>query len=105
MKTFKVKVSPEAKVDLHDRLAYLVNVKKNKQAAQNVMRDYQETRATLSRIAGSIKQPDSKKLQERGLKRINFIRHDYFMLFRIDGDVATVTNIFHSLEDFENTLR
>ena len=32
MKTYRVKVSPTAKADLKNRVAYLVNVKKNKQA-------------------------------------------------------------------------
>lgn len=69
------------------------------------MQDYRETRESLSRIAGSIKEADSEKLRERNLKRINFRRHDYFLLFRIDGEVATVTNVFHFLEDYENKLK
>jgi len=105
MKSYKVKVSPNAKKELKDRLAYLVKVKQNKQAANNVMQDYRETRESLSRIAGSIKEADSKKLRERSLKRINFHRHDYFLLFRIDGEVVTVTNVFHFLEDYENKLK
>ena len=104
MKSYKVKVSPAAREDLRRRIAYLVDIKKNKKAAKNVMADYQETRKTLSDIAGSIRVPDSIELQNRDLKRINFRRHDYFMLFRIDGDVATITNIFHSYEDYENKL-
>ena len=105
MRPYKVKVSPNAKGELKDRLAYLVKVKHNKQAATNVMQDYRETRESLSRIAGSIKESDSKKLRERGLKRINFRRHDYFLLFRTDGEIVTVTNIFHFLEDYENKLK
>ena len=105
MKSYKVKISPNAKKELQERLSYLVEVKLNKQAANNVMQDYRETRESLSHIAGSIKEADSKKLRERGLKRINFRRHDYFLLFRIDGEVVTVTNVFHFLEDFENKLK
>ena len=29
----------------------------------------------------------------------------YFKLYRIDGDVVTITNMFHSLENYENKLR
>ena len=104
MKTYKVKVTPSAEEDLRKRIAYLVDVKLNKQAARNVMEDYRETRQVLEKVAGSIREPDSIELKERGLKRINFRKHDYFILFRIDGDVALITNIFHGLEDYENKL-
>ena len=89
---------------MKNRVAYLVNVKKNKQAARNVMLDYKMTREILSTVAASLKNPESNRLRERRLKRINFQKHDYFMLYRIDGDVVTVTNIFHALEDYENNL-
>ena len=48
--------------------------------------------------------PESKKLKERNLRRINFKRHNYFMLFRKEDDKAVVVEIFHGLEDYENKL-
>ena len=105
MKSYNVKVSPSAEKDLRDRIEYLVKDKKSKQAAANVMNDYIETRNTLSQMAGSIKNPENDKLRARRLKRINFKRHNYFLLFRIDENVVTITNVFHGLEDYENKLR
>lgn len=58
----------------------------------------------LEIVAGSLRNPDSEILKFRGLKRINFLRHDYFLLYRIEEDQVFVTNIFHSSEDFENKL-
>ncbi len=106
MKAYKVTVSPDAKEDLRKALWYLKYVLKNPQAARNVMDDYIETRKTLSRSAGSIQIPDqSSILGRRNLRRINLAKHDYFMLFRVEGDEVIITNLFHGLEDFENKLR
>ena len=104
MKQYKVVVTDKAETALDKYIGYLVDVKKNEQAANNLFYDYIETRKELERVAGSIKMPESKKLKERNLKRINFKRHNYFMLFRIDDDKAVVVEIFHGLEDYENKL-
>lgn len=69
------------------------------------MDDFLDSKEMLSFIAGSLQEPDSEILKTRHLKRMNFIRHDYFMLFRIDGDRVTIMHIFHGLEDFENKLK
>lgn len=104
MKQYKVVVTDKAESALDRYIGYLADVKMNEQAANNLFYDYIETRKELERVAGSIKTPESKKLKDRKLKRINFRRHNYFMLFRIDGDKAVVVEIFHGLEDYENKL-
>ena len=35
---------------------------------------------------------------------LNFLSHDYFLLYRIEGDTAIVDNIFHELQDYENKI-
>ena len=105
MKTYRVVVNEEAKTDLRRYRDYLLRKKNSQQAAKNIILDFRATREQLERVAGSLKEPDSKALNERGLKRINFLKHDYFLLYRIDGNVVYVTNMFHSLEDYENKLR
>lgn len=106
MKLYKISVSPDAKEDLRNALRYLKYRLKNPQVARNVMDDYIETRKLLSRSAGSIQAPDSASiLGSRNLKRINFSQHDYFLLFRIEGEQVIITNLFHNMEDFENKLR
>lgn len=105
MKKYSIKITAEAKADLDNNLSYLKYEKKNPQAVRNVYRDYIETRKALATTADSKRDADNPKLVERGLRRIEFRRHDYFMLFRIEGNKAIITNIFHYLEDFENKLR
>ncbi len=104
MKLYQVRISPRARADLKNRVAYLVNVKKNPQATASVMEDFHKTRESLKSIAGSIKEPDSEILKSRRLKRINFRVHDYFLLYRIDGDKVIIMNVFHASENFETKL-
>ena len=105
MKQYKVVLTPEAEDDLWRYLKYLQQDKMNPQAAANVLDDFEKTKMSLSDVAGSLREPDSEKLKKRGLKRINFIDHNYFMLYCIvNGDVY-ITNIFHGLENYENKLR
>lgn len=105
MKTYRVVVTPDAENDFKERLAHIKEVFKNSQAAKSVLDDYKRTRKALSTVAGSIAEPDSMKLRQRGLKRMNFQSHNYFILFRIVENRAEITNVFHFLEDYENKLR
>lgn len=104
MKRYTILVTAKADRDLDRCVNYLLHVKKNRQAAKNLVSDYKKTLDRLSNIAGSLKTPESEVLNSRNLKRLNFGKHDYFLLFRIDGSKAIVTNIFHGTEDFESKL-
>ncbi len=104
MEEYKGLIPPEALEDLNRYLSYLLFVKKNEQAYDAVLEDYFETVDHLSRVAGS--RPDllKKELAERGLKEMYFQRHDYVLLYRIDGDKAMVVYMFHTLEDYQNKV-
>ena len=106
MKQHRVIVTPDAENDLRCYLGYLRNVKKNPQAVRNVLKDFSDTKKSLGRTADIIQEPESIKLKERGLKRFNFLQHNYFLLFHVGSDGKVyVTNVFHGLEDFESKLR
>ena len=105
MKLYRVKVTPDAKADLRKYLSYIINKLKNPQAAKNVADDFIETKDSLRNLADPLAVPESKKLKDRGLKRINFKRHDYFLLYRVKDSVVEITNMFHGSEDYENKLR
>ena len=102
---YKVVITDEALSDLRRYVAYLINVKKNKQAASNLLDDYDVTIAKLSAVAGSLKICESPNMRTRSLRRINFLHHNYFLLYQLKGEIAYVTNIFHGLEDADNKLR
>lgn len=105
MKTYSVIVEPEAKKQMRRHLSYIKNKLKNPQAAENVYHDFLDSVGKLSTTAGSIKEPEDEALIKRGLKRKNFDQHEYFVLFRVVGDEAQVTNVFHFRENFIAKLK
>lgn len=41
---------------------------------------------------------------EEDLDRINFLKHRYFMLYRIESNLVFIDDIFHELQDYENKM-
>ena len=101
---YKVVVTEDAEADLDACIRYLLFEKKNRQASANVLNDFEATKEMLGKVAGSVKLCDNPKLSALGYRRINFLSHRYFMLYRIEGDMAIVDNIFHELQDYENKV-
>ena len=95
---YKVVVTAEAEEDLNQFIQYLLFAKKNKQAAKNVLDDFENTIKKLKYVADSLKVCDNPRLQSLGYRRINFQQHRYFMLYRIENDVVYVDDIFHELD-------
>lgn len=79
----------EAEEDLNQFVQYLLFAKKNKQAAKNVLDDFEDTIKKLKNVASSLKVCDNPRLQSLGYRRINFQQHRYFMLYRIENDIAS----------------
>ena len=101
---YKVVVSIDAEEDFEGYLRYLLYEKKSEQAARNFIADFNATKSILANIASSLHYCDNPKLKELGYKRINFLKHKYFMLFRIEDDIVIIDNIFHELQDYEHRL-
>lgn len=101
---YNVVVTSDAEKDLDKFIRYLLFEKKNEQAAGNLLDDFEETKNILSNVAASLKDCDNPKLKQFGYKRINFRKHRYFMLYRVEENMAIIDNMFHELEDYENYL-
>lgn len=101
---YKVLITSDAEADLEGFIRYLLYEKKSEQAASNVLNDFEATKQTLAKMAGSLKLCDNPKLSVLGYRRINFMSHRYFMLYRIEGETVVVDNIFHELQDYENKM-
>ena len=101
---YKIVITNDAEEDLERFIKYLIIEKKSIQAAENVLNDYDATIENLKYVAGSLKLCDNPKLHQLGYRRINFLNHRYFMLYRIVDNVIFVDNIFHELQDYENTM-
>ena len=101
---YRVVMMEGAEEDLDRFVAYLLFEKKNEQAARNLLDDFEKTKEGLSIVAGGLKPCDNPKLKELGYRRINFLSHRYFMLYRIEENTVFVDNIFHELQDYGNRM-
>ena len=101
---YRVVITIDAEEDLDRYVRYLLFIKKNEQAARNLLDDFEITKQNLSRVAGGLKYCENPRLREQNYKRINFLSHRYFMLYRLEGNMAIVDNIFHELQDYENKM-
>lgn len=101
---YKVVVTRDAEEDLERFIKYLMIEKESMQAAENVLNDYDATIESLKHVAENLKLCDNPRLRQLEYRRINFLNHRYFMLYRIVDHVVFVDNIFHELQDFENKM-
>lgn len=101
---YKIVVTRDAGEDLEHFINYLIIEKGNMQAAENLLNDYDATIESLKHVAGSLKLCDNPRLRQSGYRRINFLSHRYFMLYRIMDNIVFVDNIFHELQDYENNI-
>lgn len=101
---YKIEVTRDAEEDLERFIEYLITEKKSMQAAENVMDDFDATIKSLRHVAGSLKLCENPRLHQLGYRRINFLNHRYFMLYRIVDNAVYVDNIFHELQDYEHKM-
>lgn len=101
---YKIVVTADAQEDLDRYIKYLLFEKQSMQAAKNVLDDFAATKESLRYVAGSLKLCDNPRLNQLGYRRINFLNHRYFMMYRIVEDVVFIDNIFHDLQDYENKM-
>ncbi len=102
---YKVVVTAEAEEDLNQFIQYLLFAKKNKQAAKNVLDDFENTIKKLKYVADSLIVCGNPRLQSLGYRRINFQQHRYFMLYRIENDVVYgATVMYGSASELRATL-
>ena len=101
---FKIVITSDAEADLDRIIKYLLYQKKSRQAASNVLKDFEETKNVLSICAETLKLCDNPVLNFLGYRRINFLSHKYFMLYRLKNKTVIIDNIFHASQDFENRM-
>ena len=104
MNKYNVKITPEAKALVRERLLYILLELQNEQAYEAVKADYQNTLKRLSDMAGTIGDSKEPELVKRNLKKIFFKKHDYLLLFRVNGSVAEVIGMFHMREQYEKKV-
>lgn len=103
-KKYRVVLTVDAEGDMDAFLRYIVHKLKNLEAAVSLLDDFERALSDLERSAGSLKLDGDPKLARLGYRRAHMKRHSYFMLYRIDGDIAVVDRIFHDRQDYRNRI-
>ena len=80
---YKVLITSDAEADLEGFIRYLLYEKKSEQAASNVLNDFEATKQTLAKMAGSLKLCDTDTLCYIGLKERPQLWIIFFMNCRI----------------------
>lgn len=101
---YRIIVTVDAEEDFDGFVRYLLLEKKSEQAASSLIDDFETTKASLENIAESVQLCENKTLNKLGYRRINFMSHRYFMLYRVDKKTVFIDNIFHELQDYENRM-
>lgn len=102
MVSYKVILSPKALSQLDSYIRYVRYTLLNPIAAESIWRDAKKTQKTLASIAGSLKLCGHPILHELGYHAIKFDKHNYVMLYRVEGETAYVDGIYHMMQDYEN---
>ena len=65
------------------------------------MADAKITARRLSKVADALKVCDNPVLKKHGYRKIKFEKHDFVMIYRIQGGQVIVDGMFHELQDYE----
>ncbi len=102
---YEVIITNRAQEQADAFIDYLVNVKKNPQAALNLFQDIDDTKESLSLIAGALGYCSDPDLKSRKYK-IMFFRHmRYLWIFRIENNRVEIMAMYHQLQDYENLFK
>ncbi len=102
MDLFNVIFSPKARGQLDDYIGYIQYVFLSEEAAKRVYDDAMETVEALSKVAASLQYCKNSELRAYGYRPIFFRRHQYVMLYRVEGKTAYVDAVYHQKQDYEN---
>ena len=104
MDSYNVIISPKALAQLESYIDYIQYTLFNDQAAKAVWDDAVETVSQLGYMANMISLCENNELAQLGYRKILFQKHDYVMLYRIEGEKVFVDGIYHQMQDYENVF-
>jgi len=99
--TYKVIITEQAQHQLDMYVGYTAEKLKNKQAARAILSDAKDTKKMLSLVADKLALCDDDILRQHGYRKIIFKKHNFLMIYRLDGKTAVVDAMYHVLQDYE----
>lgn len=102
---YKVIILPPAKRNLERYIRFTAVTLYNREAAVSIRDDALLTKEKLSRIADILPLCADPTLAKLRYRKIPFQKHEFFMIYRIDGKKVIVESMYHQLQDYESTFK
>ncbi|MEE3467933.1 MAG: type II toxin-antitoxin system RelE/ParE family toxin [Eubacterium sp.] len=96
---WEVIATDDVQEDLDAFVYYLLVEKMNDQAATALIDDYEEVIDDLEGSAGAYGPVNNPRLATLGYKKILLKRHNYYLIYRIEGEKVFVEHMYHGLQD------
>ena len=68
------------------------------------MDDFDDTIAKLEKMADSFGYCNSNRLKEMRLHKINFAKHRYMFVYRVNKSQVIIEGMYHESQDYANAL-
>ena len=105
MKTWRVEVVPGVEQRLIEILSYIHDAPlHNPDAAKAIFEDFEATIAAITLLGDRVPIGAHPIMRKRGLRRVNFRKHRFYVVYRVQDDVAQVIRVAHFLEDPNRVL-
>ena len=101
---FNVEISELAEEQYDNILDYLANVKKNPQAVNGVIDDFDYAVEQLAKAADTFGYCQDERLKTMEFHKLHFKSHRYLVVYRINGDRVIIEGMYHELQDYENAI-
>lgn len=106
MKKWRVEVIPSVEIRFIDILTYISDDPlHNPEAASAVFDDFEATLQVVGLMGDRIPIGSHPIMRDRKLRRVNFQKHNYYLIYRLADDVAQIVRIGHFREDLDNVLK
>ena len=70
-----------------------------------MQRDMEETKKKLTYLAESLKLCEEPDLAMQGYRVILFQKHDYLMLYRVEGNIVYVDGVYHQSQNYQSLFK
>ena len=101
---YKLVISERAESHIDNIIDYVVNILKNPGAASAILSDIEESYDKIEYFADSFALCNDAFLAERGFRKIVLSKHNYLIVYRVEGEEARIYGVFHMSEEYASKL-
>ena len=101
---YKLVISDRAESHIDSIIDYVVNTLKNPGAASAILADIEEAYDKLEYMAETLALCNDYYLAETGYRKIVLARHNFVILYCVEGNKVHISGVFHMRENYVNKI-